>query len=100
MRGTAVTAAILLRGSGYPSRVPRKDSEFTTVLKWTGLVLGVSGTVATAFGKWPLAPVLLIANCAVWAAVGRAWREPTVWLTNTFAGLVALIVLIVKLAFR
>ncbi len=75
----------------------RKDSEIVVVLKWLGMFLGVSGTMASALGAWPLAPILLVLNCAVWAAVGRAWREPTVWVTNVFAGAVSLLLLLTKL---
>jgi len=75
----------------------RKDAELVVVLKWCGMFLGVTGILAAALNKWPLAPILLILNCTVWALVGRAWREPTVWVTNVFAGLVSLVVLLVKL---
>lgn len=78
----------------------RKDSEIVVVLKWAGMLFGITGTMAAAFDVWPLAPVLLVINCAIWAAVGRAWREPTVWLTNVFAGSVSLLLLVVKLVNR
>ncbi len=78
----------------------RKDSEIVVVLKWLGMFLGVAGTVLASLNKWPLAPIVLILNCAVWTAVGRAWREPTVWITNAIACLVAMVSLIVKLVDR
>jgi hypothetical protein len=64
----------------------RKDSELVVVLKWSGMILGVTGTLAAALNWWPFSAVILILNCVAWALVGRAWREPTVWITNTFAG--------------
>jgi len=78
----------------------RNDSRLVVILKWSGMFLGVSGTVLAAMNKWPLAPVVLILNCAVWAAVGRAWREPTVWITNSIACLISLVLLIAELARR
>ncbi|MFO0828000.1 MAG: hypothetical protein U0572_07595 [Phycisphaerales bacterium] len=78
----------------------RKDPEVVVALKWTGMMLGISGTLAAAVNAWPLAPILLVLNCAVWAAVGRAWREPSMWITNLFAGGVALVLLLAKLVAR
>ena len=74
-----------------------KDREIIVVLKWLGMGLGVSGTIAAALHVWPLAPVLLILNCAVWTVVGRAWREPTVWITNAIAFSVSLVAFVGKL---
>lgn len=72
----------------------RRDSKSVIVLKWLGMLMGVGGTATAALNLWPLAPVLLVLNCAIWTAVGRAWREPTVWVTNAFGGAVSLVMLI------
>lgn len=75
----------------------RKDSEIVIVLKWLGMGFGVCGTIASAMNLFPQAPILLIINCALWTAVGRAWREPTVWVTNAIACGVTTVVLLLKL---
>lgn len=75
----------------------RQDPRSVVILKWSGMMMGVSGTIASGLNLFPLAPILLIINCALWCAVGRAWREPTVWITNAIACIVTLIVLLVRL---
>jgi hypothetical protein len=61
------------------------------------MFLALGGTICAALDRWPLAPILLVLNCVVWTIVGRAWREPTVWVTNAIAGGISLAALLVKL---
>lgn len=75
----------------------RKGSEIVIVLKWLGMGFGVCGSIASAMKLFPHAPIFLILSCALWTAVGRAWREPSVWITGAIAGGVTTIVLLLQL---
>jgi len=77
-----------------------KQRPLVEFLKWSGTVAGISGTALAALDIWPLAPLVLIANCGIWTLVGRFWREPTVIITNAVAGSIALAALIFEFAFR
>lgn len=78
----------------------KRSGPLLEFLKWSGTVAGVSGTALAALDIWPLAPLVLIANCVIWFAVGKIWREPTVMITNIVAGGIALVALIFEEARR
>lgn len=80
-----------------PTSATRTDPRHVVVLKWAGMIMGVSGTIASGLNLFPLAPILLIINCGLWCAVGVAWREPTVWITNVVACSVTIVVLTIRL---
>jgi len=78
----------------------RRNGPLLEFLKWSGTVAGITGTALAALDYWPLAPLVLIGNCAIWLMVGKMWREPTVVITNVVAGGIALVALIFEAARR
>lgn len=64
----------------------RSRCEF--VLKWSGHIVVVLATIATAFDYNPANKILFLIGCSLWTLVGIMWRQPSLWTLNLFCGLV------------